>query len=221
MQRLGLWCGVLVPLLYFSTQLVASQFYPGYSFVTQTASELGSDRSARPAVLNSGAILTGCAAVIAAFAFLPALHLQGTNRPMAILTTFAMISMGAGAIWAGVFSLPDPRHNPKLIGAGAFLMPLFLALSAVRWRDAPTLRRYLWANFALFILLIPVMSGATPVDVVRYRGLLQRIAAGVLYIPVGVVAASMLRLQSGRAGIASAPRSGTRDTLRRRKLHSH
>ena len=193
MHRAGLWCGVLVPLLYFGTQLLASRFYPGYSFVTQTASELGSDRSARPAVLNSGAILTGCAAVIASLAFLPALRRQGTHRIVAILTTIALVSLGAGAIWAGVFPLPDPRHNPKLIGAGAFLLPLLFALCAVRWRDAPTLRRYLWANLALFIVLVPVMSGVTPIDVVRFRGVLQRVAAGVLYLPVGVVAASILR----------------------------
>ena len=199
LHRLGLWCGVLVPLLYFGTQLLASRFYTGYSFVTQSASELGSDRSNRPAVLNSGAILTGIATVIAAFAFLPALRRQRTGRVMAILTAIAMVSMGAGAIWAGSFPLPDPRHNPKLIGAGAFMLPLFFALCAINWRDAPTLRRYLFANLALFVLLIPVMSGATPVDVVRYRGVMQRIAAGVLYIPVGVVAASLLR----RRGAAS------------------
>lgn len=181
-HRLGLWCGVLVPLLYFGTQLLASRFYPGYSFVTQSASELGSDRSNRPVVLNSGAIFTGSATVVAAFAFLPTLRRLGTGRVMAILTTIAMVSMGAGAIWAGSFPLPDPRHNPKLIGAGAFLLPLFFALCAFKWRDAPAFRRY-----------IPVMSGATPIDVVRYRGVMQRIAAGVLYIPVGVVAASILR----------------------------
>ena len=191
--RTYLWLGVLVPVVYFGSQLVAARFYPRYSFVTQSASELGSDRSNRPAVLNSGAILTGIATVIAAFAFLPALRRQGTGRVMAILTTIAMVSMGAGAIWAGSFPLPDPRHNPKLIGAGAFLVPLFFALSAIKWHDAPALRRYLFANLALFVLLIPVMSGATPIDVVRYRGVMQRIAAGVLYIPVGVVAASLLR----------------------------
>ena len=38
----ALWTGVLIPLLYFGNQFVAATFYPGYSFLSQDASTLGS-----------------------------------------------------------------------------------------------------------------------------------------------------------------------------------
>jgi hypothetical membrane protein len=190
---IALWCGVLVPILYFGAQLAAVQFYPGYNFLTQSASELGSDRSTAPMVLNTGAILTGVCTLIAALGFPSALRRTNCPRFLAVATALAMLSMGAGAIWAGVFSLPDPRHNPRMLGAGAFLLPLLFAAAVVKRPKATQLKVYLFANVALFVLLIPVMSGATAIDLARYRGLLQRIAAAVLYVPVGVVAASLLR----------------------------
>jgi hypothetical membrane protein len=192
-RRVALWLGVFVPVLYFGTQLVAAQFYPGYHVLTQSASELGSDHSEKPWVLNSGAILTGIATLIAATAFPSALRRHHAHPALAWLTAIAMVSMGAAAIWAGTFHLPDPRHNPRALGIGAFLLPLLFALSVLKRPRAAALKAYLFANLALFVLMIPIMSGITGLPIDSYRGLLQRIAAAVLYVPVGVVAASMLK----------------------------
>jgi hypothetical membrane protein len=190
---IALWLGVLVPVTYFGAQLVAAQFYPGYSFAAQSASELGSDRSERPSVLNTGAILTGILTLIAAIAFPPALRRRSCPPVVAWITAIAMASMAAGAIWAGTYPLPDARHNPGAIGGGAFLLPILFALAAWKRRDAPALRIYLFANVALFLLLIPVMSGVSGLAIEGYRGALQRVAAAVLYVPVGVMSASLLR----------------------------
>ena len=61
---------------------------------------------------------------------------------------------------------------------------------------ATALKAYLFANLAVFLLMIPIMAGVTALPIEDYRGLLQRIAAAVLYVPVGVVAASMLEASS-------------------------
>lgn len=147
-------------------------------------------------MLNSGAILTGIATLIAATAFPSALRRHHTHPVLAWLTTIALLSMGAGAIWAGTFHLPDPRHNPGALGAGAFALPLLFALCVVKRPRAAALKAYLFANLALFLLMIPIMAGLTGLPIHDYRGLLQRIAAAVLYVPVGVVAASMLEASS-------------------------
>lgn len=196
MARNALRIGVLVPLLYFGAQFAAIPFYPNYDIVRQSASELGSDRSTRPQVLNIGATITGIAAIIASLGLLIGLKQAGTLRPLAWLVCLAVISTGAAAIWAGYYSLPDPRHNPRAIGAGAFLLPLLFA--AALWKPAQkpargsAVKTYLVANLLLFVALIPVMSGALiPID--AFRGVLQRVAAAVLYVPIGVVSAFLLR----------------------------
>ena len=53
--------GIAVPLLYYGVQVVAAPFYSGFSFLSTTASELGSDGSTRPSIFNAGAILVGIA----------------------------------------------------------------------------------------------------------------------------------------------------------------
>jgi hypothetical membrane protein len=193
---------VLVPVTYFGAQLVAAQFYPRYSFVAQSASELGSVRSQRPWILNTGAILTGVLTLIAATAFPPALRREHCPRIVAWLTAVAMASMAAGAIWAGTYPLPDPRHNPGIIGGGAFLLPLLFAIAVWKWRGATPLKAYLFGNLVLFLLMIPVMSGLSGIEIGPYRGALQRIAAAVLYLPVGVLSTSLLRRVSTASSLS-------------------
>jgi hypothetical membrane protein len=190
---IALCLGVLVPVTYFGTQLVAAQFYPGYSFTAQSASELGSDRSLRPWVLNTGALLTGALTLIAAAAFPAALRSRNCPPAVAWLTAVAMASMAAGAIWAGTHPLPDPRHNPGAIGGGAFLLPALFAMAVWKWRGAAALKGYLFGNLLLFLLMIPVMSGVSGISIDRHRGALQRVAAAILHLPVGVMSAALLR----------------------------
>jgi hypothetical protein len=184
----ALGAGVAVPFLYFGAQLAAAPFFPGYSFLRQSASMLGSDLSTCPAILNVGAVLTGVATLIAAAGFLPALRSRGTPRGIVWLTCMALVSSGLASVWAGTFHLPDPRHNPGLLGAGSFLLPFLLAAAFWRSPDAPALRIYLLANLLFMLALVPVMSGKTGIDRASYGGLLQRIAAATLFPPIGVVA---------------------------------
>ncbi len=194
MKRIALWFGVAVPILYYGTQFAAMPFYPGYRILRQVASELGSNQSTNPTVFNAGAVATGIAALIAAFGFL---HALGTRRVLSWLVFLAMLSNGAAGIWAGMHPLPDPRHNPGAIGAGMFALP-FLFLF-VAWRTGSRfLKGYTIANAILFLILMPVMSGATAFSLDEYRGILQRVAALVMYVPIGVVAAVLLRVDTSR-----------------------
>jgi hypothetical membrane protein len=192
-QRLSLWCGVCVPLVYFGAQLVAAPFYPDYSFMVNSASQLGSDRSSFPQLLNVGAMFSGALGLLSAYGVAAGLQAHGANRWFAWVSAGCIVSIAAAAIWAGLHPMPDPRHNPGAIGIGMFLSPL--ALLAAFWTvpNGHAMRRYLIFTLIAFGALAPVMSGVTPIDLERYGGLMQRIAALVLYVPPSVTAGWLLR----------------------------
>jgi hypothetical membrane protein len=189
----ALLMGMAAPLVYFGVQIIAARFYPGYSFLRNTASQLGSDSSTFPAILNVGAILTGIAILFASIAFFLMLLRLGTAPIFVWLTALVMISFGVLGIRAGLFPLPDPRHSPGLLGFSAFLIPPLFA--AVIWKrdDAKAVKVYLIVNVILLVALIPVMSGMAGLNTQPYQGLLQRIAAMIVYLPIGVVACYLLR----------------------------
>lgn len=206
MPGAALAVGAAVPLFYFGAQIAAAPFYPGYSFLRQAASELGSNQSTVPAILNTGAIATGIAALAASVAFVAVLRRLGTSWILTILTMLALLSTAAASINAGIHPLPDPRHNPGWMGLGTFAVPIVF-LAALWKRDSPSsLRAYLIANAVLFVLLIPVMAGKAGIDTHGCEGLLQRIAAITVFLPVGVVSL-YLRRRVTRASDTPAERA--------------
>src|SRR5690349_17117340 len=108
--RFALRMGMLIPFLYFGFQLLAAPFYPGYSFMSQDASTLGSDGSSLPLIFNGGAILTGLLTLIASWGFLRAFQQLGTPVIPTWLVFIALVMHGLGSLWAGFIPLPDPRH---------------------------------------------------------------------------------------------------------------
>jgi hypothetical membrane protein len=187
-SRFALACGVAVPLLYFGAQLAAAPFFPGFSILRHSASMLGSDLSARPAILNTGAMLTGLFTLVSAFGFARGLRVAGVHRVIVWLTVIALMSHGLASLWAGTFPLPDRRHNPGPLSLGMFALPVLFVIGSLRMRHARGLRIYLIANLIFFIAMIPVMAGMTGIDRASYGGLLQRIGALALFVPIGVVA---------------------------------
>ena len=115
---------------------------------------------------------------------------------------------GLGSINAGLFPLPDERHTNGLLaqtGALVFLLPFLLPFA---FRSAPRLlRAFLWTNLAILLALVPIVSGLVQrvgvmagVELAVYQeflnnshGFLQRIAAGVVFLPIGVVCWYFLR----------------------------
>src|SRR5215216_1684405 len=88
--------GILVPILYFGTQLLAAPFFPGYSFLSMAASVLGSDLATYPAIFNTGAMITGISTIIASVGFFLALQHLGTNHFLTWLTSLAILLNGLG-----------------------------------------------------------------------------------------------------------------------------
>jgi hypothetical protein len=189
----ALLAGITVPLLYFSTQIIAAPFYPDYSFLTMVASVLGSDLAIYPAIFNVGAIITGIATLIASLGFLLALQRLEVNPVFAWLTSIAVFLNGLGSLWAGFIPLPDPRHGSNPFVVGVFTLPALLAATLWKRSDARLMKVYLILTNLLFIALIPVMSGAAGLDTRGYQGLLQRIIALVFFPPIGVGAYFLIK----------------------------
>jgi hypothetical membrane protein len=190
----SLGCGVTVPLIYYGSQLVAAPFFPDFSLLGTTASELGSDLSTRPWIFNTGAILTGIAALVAAFGFLSALRSLQTNLILACLVSISIAITGLSSLWAGIFPLPDSRHggHPALL-LGMLALPFVLTVVLWTLGVSRPLKIYLVATIALLLILFPILSGMMGFDINAFQGLLQRIFALTVFLPIGIGAFVLAR----------------------------
>jgi hypothetical membrane protein len=186
--------GIAVPFLYYGVQVVAAPFFSDFSFLGTTASELGSDRSTRPWIFNTGAILVGISALVAAVGYLRALLKLGAHPILAWITAIAVAATGVSSLWAGVFPLPDPRHggHPALLVA-MLLLPLIMAATFWTLGASRSLKGYFAATIGLLLVMVPVMMGMTGLDTHDYQGLLQRIFALTVFPPIAVGAYVLVR----------------------------
>lgn len=191
-RRLLLLGAVGLPVIYYGVQLAAAPFFPGYSFVRDVASLLGSEGSPSAPLFNAGAIASGISAMVGAAGIFLALR-GGAAMWLRILVTLAVLLMGIGNVWAGVYALPDPRHGANPFMAAFLGMPIILCLAAWLAPALRGLRLYLTVNLLLLAVLAPVMAGGTGIDRAAYGGLLQRLIALVVIVPLGVVGWYLLR----------------------------
>ncbi|MGG1658595.1 DUF998 domain-containing protein [Brevibacillus sp. NRS-1366] len=178
--------GMAIPFLYFGIPVIAAPFYPGYSFIRNTASDLGSNHAIYPLPVNAAIILLGIATLIAAFGFLRVFLRLGTRPFLAWIASIAVCSNGIGTLLSGIFPSPDPRHGGGILGIGSFLLPFIFVIALWKQSDSRLLKGYLIANILLFVAMIPIMSGMVEIDKSMIRGLLQRILAFTAYSPIGV-----------------------------------
>jgi hypothetical protein len=212
MNRRLLGFGVAIPLLYFGIQLAAAPYFPGYSFLDRDASSLGSDASTAPWIFNVGALVLGIIKIAVAGAFAAALPRAGVGRALSAATALALASAGIGSVNAFLHPLPDPRHTEgvlSILGSGFVLLPILTTV--VLWRLGA--RRYAVTSVVLCLALVPLMTGLVQRACMRasidfsafqaflngYHGLIQRVGAAVVFVPVGVVA-QLLRRRTLPAG---------------------
>ena len=206
--------GMAVPALHFLTQIAAAPFYPGYSFLSRDASTLGSHGSSAPWVFNVGSLVVGIVTVLAAWGFLRALQEARANRVMTWLTSLALVSTGLAGVNAFLFPLPDARHTQSILalfGSATFLLPALMP--AVLWKlpEARRAKAYFVINIVVCLALIPIMSGLIQRLAMMaggeipgyqsflngYHGVLQRVAAVVVFVPIGVGAWILLSQRTG------------------------
>jgi hypothetical membrane protein len=199
----ALYAGVAVPCLYYGVQAFAAPFFPQFSFVGTTASELGSDLSSRPAIFNYGTMLQGVAWLVASVGIFRALQRLGVHPALVWPISVALIVGGIGTFWAGYYPLPDPRHagHPSFLVA-MLSLPILLAIAL--WKGGhPALKAYFVANLVLLAVMFPILSGFTGLDTHTYRGIYQRIFGLTVFLPVGVSSVVLGRRIKKRADLAT------------------
>ena len=188
LTALALAAGIAVPFLYFGAQLAAAPFFPGYSFLRQSASMLGSDLSTLPVILNAGAILTGLAAILASVGFLQALRNRGTQPRHRLADVRRSGLVRPRKRLGGLLPPAGPEAQSGIARSGVLPAPGPPGRGVLERTDPRSLRLYLIVNVLVMAALVPVMSGIAGIDRASYGGLLQRIAALTLFPPIGVVA---------------------------------
>ncbi|MGL5811381.1 MAG: DUF998 domain-containing protein [Nocardioides sp.] len=207
--RPALWSGVSVPVLYFGAQLTRGPFVEGYSFRRDAASDLGARGVPGAEWFNVMVVACGVAAIVAAFGWWYSLVAWEVGRVRRALLCIAATSIGVASLAAGVFPLPDSRHGGGLLGIGLFALPPLLAIATVGSSASPGLRPYALANLALFVLAALLVSGRTWIDPMSNAGVLQRVLACAVFVPVGVVSLVALRDPRMRADRRRLLRDGS------------
>lgn len=172
--RILLWAGILIPVVYFGLLIAAPLIYPGFSYVTQYASEMGSADARYPAVFNTGVMLCGVLGLVASFGFFHAVRRLGGNTLLAALTGLTLFLFGIATFMGGRFPMPDERHGGYGLGLALNLAPLFLALALWRVRSLRGFCVFLLAVFVVMAFFIAVMFGVGGLVTRANVGLWQR-----------------------------------------------
>src|ERR1700751_2303539 len=187
--------GICIPFTYFGIQLLAIPFYPGFSILVNSASDLGTAHSLKPWSFNLGAIATGLITFASVYGFYQSLRSSGTNFLLTALVCLSLMCYGTSSLAAGVFPMPHPYHGAGPAQFGIILGPVLFV--AAFWK-----RRRGWvfwclaACLALFVVVLVLMRpGVTGLNTDPIMGLLQRILAVAGFAPLGLAAYDLLKQQ--------------------------
>jgi hypothetical membrane protein len=192
MKRLGLFLGVLVPVLYYAAVIGGAMSWPGYSHVTQYASELGSAAAPHPEYFNWPIMAAGICAIVSSLGFFGALRERGSGFLPAALSAVCIAAWGVAFIMGGWFHMPNPLHNAFGLALAVQAAPLFMLWGLGKAR-APTLKLLLTVTFFVSLALLLIMFNVGHLNLVNGHnvGLWQR-AYSLASIPWIGLAALML-----------------------------
>lgn len=193
-----LCAAVAAPIVYFSTVIVASLFYPGYSHMSQYASELGSASAAHPAIFNAGIMLLGVLSILGGIGYHLGLRSLKAGMALSLLTGLIVALFGVSMILGGLFPMPDERHGGFGLGLGVHLGPLLLLVALRKRRGLGGLKLFLAATTVLMVALFAVMMGVGELVTRANVGIFQRAYALTLFPWIGVGAWYVRKLR--RAG---------------------
>ena len=180
-----LWGLILAPVFYYVALIGGSLLWPGYSHVTQYASELGSSASPNPMFFNGNVILCGLSALIGGFGLAQVLTRLSDSR-WAVAAGVSISLWGLAIVIAGLYPMPDDRHGAYGLAIVGQFTPLFVWLALRNVEGLGGLKTFLAvifvASFALFAIMMGVGGLVTRANV----GIWQRIntAVGIPYLAV-------------------------------------
>ena len=197
LRRLSLYSAVATPVIYYGTLIAASLLYPGYSHVTQYASELGSAQATHPAIFNTGIFIAGITAILGSAGLSSALTEASGRRVLSILTGIAVALYGIGLLFGSLFPMPNPLHGGFGAGFAIHLGPI-VALAALwgrpNWRG---LRAFLAINSVAMLIMLAIMMGIGELVTTKNVGIFQRGYSLTVMVWIAVVGLALLRSANG------------------------
>lgn len=185
--------GIAVPFLYYGTMLASSLFFPGYSHMTQYASELGGPDAIRPAIFNTGIILMGICGIAAGFGTSAALRRLTGKKVLPILTGLFIGLFGIAMVMGGLFPMPDERHGAYGLGMAVQLAPLFLWLALRKHKGLRGLKVFLLATFVVSLVMFAIMMGVGQMVTRANVGLFQRMYSLTSFPWIGIASYYLMR----------------------------
>lgn len=178
---------ILLPVFYFGIQALLAPLDPGYSLLRDTASDLGADGSPVARWFNFLAIVAGLLGFAGAWGAYRILLMVDGGLLKAVLLPVVVALIAAGSIWAGIFPMPNPLHPVNPSTPAMLLMPL-MALGYAWWvGPLQSMKVPLILNFVGFLIILPFMFGIVPIDRGTFGGLLQRLLALTVFLPIGLL----------------------------------
>jgi hypothetical membrane protein len=179
MKRAYLWGLILAPVFYYIGLIGGSLLWPGYSHVSQYASELGSAAAPYPMFFNINAILCGLSALIGGFGLGHALRKLSGKRGWSTAAGISISLWGIAVIIAGLYPMPDELHGAYGLGIAGQFTPLF-SLLALRKVDGLTgLKVFLGVIFVASFAMFAIMMGVAGPLKIATIGLWQRVNSGL------------------------------------------
>ena len=178
---------ILLPVFYFGMQALLAPAFPGYSMLRDATSVLGADGSPVAGWFNTLAILGGLLGLVGAWGAYRTLVIADAGLLKTILLPLVVAMVAAGSIWAGIFPLPSPLHTMNPSTPAMMLMPLIALVYAWWASQLQSMRLPLLVNFVAFLCIVPLMFGLVPIDRGAFGGLLQRLLAVTVFLPIGLI----------------------------------
>lgn len=179
-----LWGLILAPLFYYVGLIGGAALWPGYSHISQYASELGSVASPNPWFFNVSVVLCGMAGLLGGVGLAHVLSQLSSHRGWARAAGISVSLWGLSVILAGLFPMPHDLHGAYGLGMAGQLTPLFSLLALRGVEGMRGLRLFLVIIFLASLAMFAVMMGATGPLPRASIGLYQRInsALGIPYL---------------------------------------
>jgi hypothetical protein len=192
---------IAVPVLYFGVLLVGAATWPGYSHVTQYASELGGPGAPRPAIFNVGIVVMGIVCVLSSLGVFLAARRLGGQAVLSALGALCVALFGVAMVMGGLHPMPDPLHGAYGLGLAMIPAPLLIALALRGRQGLGGLNAYLVASFAFVLATMVVMMGVGHLVTRANVGLWQRGNALAMFPWLGVTGWVLAgRLERRQAG---------------------
>ena len=186
MQRQYLWGLILAPVFYYVGLIGGGLLWPGYSHISQYASELGSAASPHPMFFNVNAILCGLSGIAGAIGLNHALKRLSGKAGWAMAAALTVALWGVSVVLAGLYPMPHDLHGAYGLGMAGQFTPLFALLALRNVENTGALKLFLGFIFVASLAMFLVMMGVFGPLKIATIGLYQRVNSflGIPYLAV-------------------------------------